>query len=226
MVITHRKQEFIKKIVELYSISGLPIHYTNLADEIGVSKWSSYEMLTELEKLGYITREYVNTPNKSGRSKTIFSPTSKALSLFDTIQNDSLPLTNKQWTQKKKLLKAELSELKELPLSSSIGRVTEMIQNENNQLLKAAYLFFFYFIIAHKSESRISDEVIDVVKLVKSPSARYMIITGAIVENIARNNLVISPGGMPVMIQRAVETIPDVLAEDLKRLMDFILEIV
>ena len=93
MGITERRKQFLHQIMNLYEKTGLPVHYITLADLIGVSKWTAYDMLKELEKNGLLRRDYTINPHESGRSMIVFTPTPKADELIGktrtTISNPS-----------------------------------------------------------------------------------------------------------------------------------------
>jgi len=82
MDLTERRKQFLQQIVNLYEKTGLPVHYITLANLIGVSKWTAYDMLKKLEKNGLLKRDYTITPNELGRSMIVFIPTPKAEELF------------------------------------------------------------------------------------------------------------------------------------------------
>ncbi|PKM76126.1 MAG: hypothetical protein CVU90_14060 [Firmicutes bacterium HGW-Firmicutes-15] len=77
MNITRRRMEFLTEIKKLYEATRLPVHYERVAALLGVSKWSSYEMLKKLEKLGLLSSQYqVNQGEKyPGRAMVLFAPT-------------------------------------------------------------------------------------------------------------------------------------------------------
>jgi len=80
MGLTQRRLEFLTQVVRMYEESQLPVHYQQVAERLGVSKWTAYEMMKELEKEGYLTRQYVvNSSEKfPGRSMVFFRPTSRS----------------------------------------------------------------------------------------------------------------------------------------------------
>ncbi|EQB22625.1 hypothetical protein UNSWDHB_37 [Dehalobacter sp. UNSWDHB] len=82
MNLTERRKQFLQQIIRLYEKSGLPVHYETLANLLGVSKWTAYDMLKELEKNDFLKRDYVVNPNVQGRSTVVFLPTPKANELF------------------------------------------------------------------------------------------------------------------------------------------------
>lgn len=81
--LTGRRKQFLHSLVDLYHRTQLPVHYETLAKLIGVSKWTAYDMLKELEKQGLLTRDYAVNPGETGRSQIVFVPTTEAEALFD-----------------------------------------------------------------------------------------------------------------------------------------------
>ncbi len=83
MRLTQRREEFLRKIIDIFKSTELPVHYGTIAKELGVSKWTAYDILKRLEREGYLRSEYVlNSESKNvGRSMIVFYPTEKALIL-------------------------------------------------------------------------------------------------------------------------------------------------
>ncbi len=50
--LTERRKQFLQKLLDLYRRTNLPVHYESVAQALGVSKWTAYDMLKALEKLG------------------------------------------------------------------------------------------------------------------------------------------------------------------------------
>jgi len=76
-MLTKRRQEFLKAVVEKYLATGQPVHYTEVAETLGVSPWTAYDMLTALAEKGYLEIIYqVDREEETpGRSKVKFKPT-------------------------------------------------------------------------------------------------------------------------------------------------------
>jgi hypothetical protein len=77
---TPRQLEFLRSLVELYHDSLAPLHYSTVADRLGVSKWSAYDMMLKLERQGLVQREYARggsggPPQRRGRFAVVFRPT-------------------------------------------------------------------------------------------------------------------------------------------------------
>ncbi|OPY59478.1 MAG: hypothetical protein A4E56_03175 [Pelotomaculum sp. PtaU1.Bin065] len=84
MTLTRRRREFLYKIKNIYKDTGAPVHYITVSEALGVSKWTAYDILKELEKEGYLHSEYAvsREERNPGRSAILFLPTLKAEELF------------------------------------------------------------------------------------------------------------------------------------------------
>jgi hypothetical protein len=80
MKLTRRQEEFIKKMLELSNEIEGPIHYSVLAERLGVSPFTAYDMLRLLEEKKLVTSEYHLASDKSGpgRAERVFYPTETA----------------------------------------------------------------------------------------------------------------------------------------------------
>ncbi len=79
MKLTARQRAFLERLVDLYKEEGSPVHYTQVAEAMGVSKFSAYDMLRVLREKGMVFPLYVlERPARSpGRSQVMFAPTSE-----------------------------------------------------------------------------------------------------------------------------------------------------
>jgi len=85
--LTRRQQQFLSDFLDLYSNWGEPLHYTTLAEHVGVGKISAYEMLRLLEERGLVEAEY-QLPDGSrgpGRASVVFRPTPLAREVLDQL---------------------------------------------------------------------------------------------------------------------------------------------
>ncbi len=83
MSLTRRQRATLEKLIDLYREAREPIHYTLVAQRLGVRNTTAYEMLKLLEREGYVTSEYVVSSNAGpGRSSVVFVPTSRAHATF------------------------------------------------------------------------------------------------------------------------------------------------
>ena len=79
MKLTGRQKDFLNKFLDLYREAARPLHYAVLAESLGVSKPTAYDMLRLLEERGLVASEYVLPEGGGpGRSSIVFRPTEKA----------------------------------------------------------------------------------------------------------------------------------------------------
>ena len=82
--LTPRQRTFLDKLLELYRERRGPIHYSDLAERLGVNRFSAYDMLKVLEKKGLASSSYALRSTAAagdpgpGRSMVVFSPTPEA----------------------------------------------------------------------------------------------------------------------------------------------------
>jgi hypothetical protein len=74
--LTSRQQVFFDKLLELYQEHKGPVHYSDVADRLGVNRFSAYDMLKVLEEKGFASSSYALAAGHSGpgRSMVVFAP--------------------------------------------------------------------------------------------------------------------------------------------------------
>lgn len=74
MKLTRRQEEFITNLDQLNNEFDGPIHYSLLAERLGVSPFTAYDMLNVLEEKGMVNSEYQLAADKSGpgRAERLF----------------------------------------------------------------------------------------------------------------------------------------------------------
>ncbi|RKO65829.1 hypothetical protein [Desulfofundulus salinus] len=114
MNLTQRRKEFLDKIINLFRQTGLPVHYATVAEALGVSKWTAYDILKELEKEELLRSEYTlsRTEKAPGRSMVVFRPTEKALKLLP--QPEAKPEDLEDWPAVRGRLLALFDNMKNL----------------------------------------------------------------------------------------------------------------
>ncbi|GIQ65060.1 hypothetical protein PACILC2_36280 [Paenibacillus cisolokensis] len=132
MALTKRRLQFLHKLMDLYQKTNLPIHYEALAKSIGVSKWTAYDMLKEIEKLGFISRSYEVNSKETGRSQVVFVPTSKASELFNQPRSEAFDLTD--WNKTVANISKLLKDLKNTGLNEALRKMIDEIVKMNTRI--------------------------------------------------------------------------------------------
>jgi hypothetical protein len=104
--LTVRQRTFLEKLKDLYRERKRPIHYSTVAERLGVSKFSAYDMLRVLEKKGVAASEYLLSSKKRGpgRSQVMFYP------IAFQAAPDKADGSDEEWIQLKRRLLRELQE--------------------------------------------------------------------------------------------------------------------
>lgn len=84
MKLTRRQQMILSKFLDLYRQNEEALHYTTLAEHLGVSSITAYDMLRLLEEHGLVISEFIPPSQREGegRARVVFRPTSAALELL------------------------------------------------------------------------------------------------------------------------------------------------
>jgi LexA DNA binding domain len=77
--LTRRQRDVLARLQELYSEKGRPIHYSDLAQRLGINRFSAYDMLKVLERKGAVGSQYVLSKlSGPGRPEVTFYPLAQA----------------------------------------------------------------------------------------------------------------------------------------------------
>ncbi|OGO14950.1 MAG: hypothetical protein A2Z14_05415 [Chloroflexi bacterium RBG_16_48_8] len=87
--LTRRQQEFLRALIDLHTEEGEAVHYTVVAEYLGVARVTAYEMLRLLEERGLARREFQRSEEDHGpgRSPVSFRPNA----LAETALTDQSP---------------------------------------------------------------------------------------------------------------------------------------
>lgn len=121
MDLTLRQKTFLSTLIDLCIESAAPVHYSTVAQKLGVNKFTAYDMLKVLEQKKLVTSEYHHDTesNGPGRSSILFVPTARARRLITRLGGSDVS-EPAEWPQVKARI---LSRLKH----SSGTRVEESI---------------------------------------------------------------------------------------------------
>lgn len=141
MAVTRRQMDFLQIIKQVYEATNLPVHYARVAELLGISKWSAYEMLKTLERKGLLTSQYEVDQEKKypGRARVMFAPTQLVnLVLSGKTLEDMAPVKEFQ------LLKERLMSFYDKTTKTAPGELEEQMRTElsgvENPLVFCAYV--------------------------------------------------------------------------------------
>ena len=105
--LTLRQKAFLTKFLDVYQEKQEPVHYSVVAQRLGLNNSTAYDMLRLLQKKGMVSSHYA-TPKATagpGRSNILFSPTVRAMESQPTDEG----LGHERWEDFKARVLASLS---------------------------------------------------------------------------------------------------------------------
>ena len=105
MKLTGRQQAFLADFLDLYREEKDSLHYTAVAERLGIGRITAYDMLRLLEEKGLVTSEYVMPSSGPGRSTIVFRPTDQGEALMRQLAGEAWD--REEWeTVKARIVKA------------------------------------------------------------------------------------------------------------------------
>ena len=109
--LTRRQMQFLSQFLDFYQRMEEPVHYSALAQHLGLGRITAYEMLRLLENRGLVRAEYHLPPASDrgpGRSEVFFLPTERAHRLLGVRADETQ--NNEKWEAAKAKILKEISE--------------------------------------------------------------------------------------------------------------------
>ncbi len=127
MKLTPRQQTFLTKLLDLYRERQEPVHYSLVAERMGVNRFSAYDMLKLLERKGLAASDYVLSAENSGpgRSMIVFYPTDKAIRFL--IHRTGEMWVSDEWQQIQERILHRLREARETNCKEMLNEVLTRI---------------------------------------------------------------------------------------------------
>jgi hypothetical protein len=105
--LTYRQQQFLSQFLDLYREMRHSLHYGAIAERLGVSKVTAYEMLRLLEERSLVAAEYQSDPQQRGpgRPTVLFYPTQEADHMVEGLAGNTANLEDWQLVKEEILRK-------------------------------------------------------------------------------------------------------------------------
>lgn len=159
MKITKRQKEFLKILINLYQEKASPIHYSEVAQKIGVSKWTAYDMLQLLSKEGFLEVEYQIPESdhhrweKLGRSTITFFPTKKGYAISNLSQRN-LPI---KAAELKKLKNDIIQKFEEIKGKFNLKELFKEVLQTKSPLIFCACILLILILLIKKITQGIAE---------------------------------------------------------------------
>ena len=135
MKLTPRQQTFLDKLFDLYREFNGPVHYSVVAERLGVNKFSAYDMLKLLEQKGVAASSYVLGEGHAGpgRSMVVFYPTHSAAKFLTQLRHEVLG--GDEWHQAKELLLQRIKETQEANYAEAVREILAHLPDVKTPLM-------------------------------------------------------------------------------------------
>ena len=138
--LTSRQKTFLSRLMDVYRDIRQPVHYSMIAQRIGLCSSSAYDMLKVLEQKGMVISQY-RTPKAAtgpGRSNIMFLPSAKTLKQFD-IQAMGIQ-ENREWGKTKTALLTGLDPAKSKDYRKFASSLFERAARMHSPLVTCAHI--------------------------------------------------------------------------------------
>ena len=138
MELTFRQKVFLSKLLDVYHKMREPVHYSVIAERLGLSGSTAYDMLRLLEQKGMVGSEYA-TPmvvSGPGRSSILFFPTAEAMELFSRLAGENQG--QEEWEDVKTHILASLRQGKASEYQDLLRELLTRIPETGSPLVRCA----------------------------------------------------------------------------------------
>ena len=136
--LTFRQKVFLSKLLDFYRETQEPLHYSVVAERLGLSNSTAYDMLRLLEQKGMVSSEYTTPKVTSGpgRSSILFFPTAEAIELFSRLAGESQE--QEEWEDVKAHILASLRQGKASEYQDLLRELLTRIPEAGSPLVRCA----------------------------------------------------------------------------------------
>ncbi|MDN5347765.1 MAG: hypothetical protein PWP65_1329 [Clostridia bacterium] len=224
-MLTKRRLQFLAGLKKIYEETSAPVHYISVAEKLKVSKWTAYDLLQELEKEGYLRREYVVGQEKlPGRSMVMFVPTDNAYRVQEDAEEDKT--FTSEWLSVRKYLLSILPHLKAGETGPEVEKLlAEMAIKKEHPLIWSAYTLTLLLISLKSLGEKGLNMVKNLFKGAPGPEAGLILVAGTGLGTALQSSSSLPwQNQLTAFVGRLQEHITQITHKEKKMLADFLQE--
>lgn len=222
MTLSKRRLQFLDQLVEMYQEQGFPVHYEALAKAIGVSKWTAYDMLKEIEKSGYIKRSYEVNSKETGRSQVVFTPTEKATGLF--MHQRSTAASHENWEESLQSIQEMLTIMKHTSMQDLMTKLLDEIPQGRTNLEFCGYILGILIVYLKKVGGPTEFFIQRLINRTSNHHSSLMIFVGSVLGTIIQTMNDELSSEVVELVSEYVMMIGNLTNEEQRLLFDFVNE--
>ncbi|KUK32716.1 MAG: Iron dependent repressor [Thermoanaerobacterales bacterium 50_218] len=185
MELTERQKEFLKQIFDNYVKHKTPIHYSAVAQWLGVSKWTAYDMLRKLSKEGYLSPHYcLSRKGCPGRSILCYVPTKKLAQLLGREEE----LQREEWHDWKEMLLSRIESLRCREGHQLVGELSELLSETKTPMMFCAGVLALFAAYIRSVNEKGMQMVQQVAEAINRPEQRLSLLSGMVVGLLSKGS--------------------------------------
>ena len=156
--LTFRQKAFLSKLLDIYHEMREPLHYSVVAERLGLSNSTAYDMLRLLEEKGVVTSQYA-TPKATtgpGRSNILFSPAAKGVELLSRLAGESQQ--QEEWADIKARILAGLEQGKASGYKDLLHELLARIPEARSPLVRCAEVITALLLSLRKAKYELTEQ--------------------------------------------------------------------
>ncbi len=159
MKLTRRQQMVLRNFLDLYREKDEALHYTELAEHLGVSTVTAYDMLRLLEDRGLLISEFVpSEKGAGGRARVVFRPTPTGVSLLESWAGSDWE--QEEWEIVKDRIVQALEAGKGSDYQDLLDDLLIRVESQNSPLLYTAEMVTAVILQAYQLKEHAVDSVL------------------------------------------------------------------
>jgi DNA-binding MarR family transcriptional regulator len=183
--LTKRRREFLDQIWHQYQTTNLPVHYSEVAEAIGVSKWTAYDVLKSLESQGLLKRNYAVNESETGRSVVVFSPTELADHFFQKERREIAD--REEWELILSKVRGQIEKQKDVPLIEAINHVLLQMEKVEVKLEFCTYFLCVLILYLNSLGDPVKSLTVNVLNASQETKVQLSVFVGAVVGMIIQS---------------------------------------
>jgi DNA-binding Lrp family transcriptional regulator len=139
--LTRRQRDFLEALIELYKETRESVSYKEVAEKMGVSKWTAYDLIQELNRKGFLKVEYRLRPGP-GRSEVRFIPKDASMERVGAKEKKNTVGMISEW------IKERLKKYEKMEIAKAISLVSRKVEKEKHPLSVVLYTTMLFILFA------------------------------------------------------------------------------
>ncbi len=166
MKLTRRQRDFLSKFLDLYQEAQEPLHYTYIAERLGVKPLTAYDMLRLLEERGLVQSKFVVKEGR-GRSSVVFYPSRKAREVLSELAGNAWK--QEEWEAVKTRILKALEEGKGSDYQDLLDELLLRLSEPSTPMIYATRMITAVLLTLHQLKESRRKEILEHLRAIGFP---------------------------------------------------------